>query len=210
MATRKIIDIEQNGEKVWPKGHAKAIFMSDGSTVEDAINGINNSGNGGEIQKTTEAEITEMGFTKNKGTVTKVKINGSEKSPDANGLVDLGTIEASSNGKKILSSDTTHVTLGVGISIVANTIYVYTVPLTALEIGDVSELEFELNEDYGESLICFTAGEVCPFTCADIVQWANGTPPEIEAGVSYELSIAATKLGNEYIYKAVLTPFKSV
>lgn len=40
MATRKIIDIERNGEKVWPKGHAKATFMSDGSTVEDAINSI--------------------------------------------------------------------------------------------------------------------------------------------------------------------------
>lgn len=37
MATRKIIDIKKNGEKVWPKGHAKAIYMSDGTTVEDAF-----------------------------------------------------------------------------------------------------------------------------------------------------------------------------
>lgn len=37
MATRKIIDPKQNGEKVWPKGHAKAIFMSDETTVEDAF-----------------------------------------------------------------------------------------------------------------------------------------------------------------------------
>lgn len=44
MATRKIIDIEQNGEKVWPKGHAKATYMSDGSTVEDAINQIGTGG----------------------------------------------------------------------------------------------------------------------------------------------------------------------
>jgi hypothetical protein len=40
MTTRKIIDPKQNGEKVWLKGHAKAIYMSDGSTVEDAINNI--------------------------------------------------------------------------------------------------------------------------------------------------------------------------
>ena len=33
-----------------------------------------------------------------KGTVTKVKINGSEKSPDSNGMVDLGTIESSGEG----------------------------------------------------------------------------------------------------------------
>lgn len=44
MATRKIIDAEHNGEKVWIKGHAKAIYMSDGSTVEDTINNIQTGG----------------------------------------------------------------------------------------------------------------------------------------------------------------------
>lgn len=42
MSTRKIkdiIDLETN-ELVYPKTHAKATFMSDGSTVEDAINAI--------------------------------------------------------------------------------------------------------------------------------------------------------------------------
>lgn len=38
MSIRKIIDPKHNGEKVWLKGHAQAIYMSDGSTVEDAIN----------------------------------------------------------------------------------------------------------------------------------------------------------------------------
>lgn len=37
MSTRKIIDTKQNGEKVWPKGHTKANYMSDDSTVEDTI-----------------------------------------------------------------------------------------------------------------------------------------------------------------------------
>lgn len=40
MSTRKIIDPKQNGEKVWPKGHTKAIYMSDDSTVEDTIKNI--------------------------------------------------------------------------------------------------------------------------------------------------------------------------
>ena len=59
MATRKIIDIEHNGEKVWPKGHAKAIYMSSGSTVEDAINSL-------EIpsldEYVTESELNNKGF----------------------------------------------------------------------------------------------------------------------------------------------------
>lgn len=46
MTTRKIIDIEQNGKKVWPKGHAKATFMSDGRNVEEAINQIDTGGGG--------------------------------------------------------------------------------------------------------------------------------------------------------------------
>jgi hypothetical protein len=40
MATRKIIDAKHNGEMVWLKSHAKATFMSNGATVEDAINSI--------------------------------------------------------------------------------------------------------------------------------------------------------------------------
>ena len=56
------------------------------------------------------------------------------------------------------------------------------------------------------------------FTMADVVGifvfpenllWANGKIPTIEAGASYELSIVATKLTDEYIYKAVLTSFKA-
>lgn len=46
MTTRKIIDPKQNGEKVWLKSHAKATFMSNGSTVEDTINNIQTDGGG--------------------------------------------------------------------------------------------------------------------------------------------------------------------
>lgn len=47
-------------------------------------------GEGGEVQKTTEAEILAMGFTKNQGTITEVKMNGVSKG--TSGVVDLGTI----------------------------------------------------------------------------------------------------------------------
>lgn len=59
MPTRKIIDAKHNGEKVWLKGHAKAIYMSDGSTVEDTINSI-------EIpsldEYVTETELNDKGY----------------------------------------------------------------------------------------------------------------------------------------------------
>ena len=47
-------------------------------------------GEGGEVQKTTEEEILAMGFTKNKGTITEVKMNGESKG--TSGVVDLGTV----------------------------------------------------------------------------------------------------------------------
>lgn len=50
MATRKIKDAKDltTGEKIYFKGHAKATFMSDGRTVEDAIaSGGGNGGGGG-------------------------------------------------------------------------------------------------------------------------------------------------------------------
>ena len=55
--------------------------------------GISGGGGEGEVQKTTEAEIAAMGFTKNEGTVTGVLVNGESKSPNSAGVVDLGEIE---------------------------------------------------------------------------------------------------------------------
>lgn len=48
MSTRKIKDAKdlRDGSLIYFKGHAKATYMSDGSTVEDAINAINQNGGG--------------------------------------------------------------------------------------------------------------------------------------------------------------------
>jgi hypothetical protein len=114
MATRKIKDAKDlnDGSLIYFKGHAKATYMSDGSTVEDAINNI-----GGGIDLSdyatkeelnskqdniTDLETIRQGAAKGatalqsyteqyKGTVTGVKINGSTKNP-SNGVVDLGTV----------------------------------------------------------------------------------------------------------------------
>lgn len=78
MATRKIIDAEQDGEKVWIKSHAKATFLSDGSTVEDVINNIQ-TGEGGITTETdpifsasVAAKITNENITSWNNKVDKV------------------------------------------------------------------------------------------------------------------------------------------
>lgn len=56
----------------------------------EALLDIVQQGGSGEVEKTTEAEITAMGFTKNIGTITEVKMNGASKG--TSGVVDLGTV----------------------------------------------------------------------------------------------------------------------
>lgn len=60
MATRKIVDAKQNGEKVYIRGHAQATFMSNGSSVEDAINSISNSGGGDNPTQSNDIYYTEF------------------------------------------------------------------------------------------------------------------------------------------------------
>lgn len=55
-----------------------------------AQGGTGGGGGDGEVQKTTETEILAMGFTKNLGTITEVKMNGASKG--TSGVVDLGTV----------------------------------------------------------------------------------------------------------------------
>jgi hypothetical protein len=59
-----------------------------GKQVEEMLDQVANGEVGGETL--TEADIAAMGFTKNEGTITEVKMNGVSKG--TSGVVDLGTV----------------------------------------------------------------------------------------------------------------------
>ena len=67
---------------------------------------------------------------------------------------------------------------------------------------------------YAEYTIIFKTGGSVDYegelVLPSYVLWANGTTPTLEAQTNYELSISATKIDDEYVYKAVLVPFKPV
>lgn len=89
-----------------------------------------------------------------------------------------------------------------------NTIYVATEAITEGVAIRAIEPPTSFAAEYVLHLYLVDSGP-SPFTLPDTVIWANGvTPSDIETGIHYELSIVASKVGNEYIYKAVLTPFK--
>ena len=94
MSTRKVKDAKDlsTNELIYFKGHAKATYMSDGRNVEEAINqiGTGGGGGGGEGGSISESDIAAMGFTKNRGTITEVKMNGESKGTD--GVVELNDV----------------------------------------------------------------------------------------------------------------------
>lgn len=224
MSTRKIKDGKVDGEKVFFKGHAKATFMSDGRTVEDAINQVGTGGGGGGITTETDpifsaspaAKITDdnisawngkqdkladleairSGAAKGatalqveqyKGTVTSVKINGETKTPDANGVVDLGTIEGggSSSGGSSAYPRIDYMWTAGSETISPNTFHVWgSVTWLSIEFGEeisgvANEYLFQFTCDlYDESVI----------TLPDTIVWANGEPT-FDSGCTYQISV---------------------
>lgn len=83
-----------------------------------------------------------------KGTVTKVKINGSEKSPDSNGLVDLGTIEGGvTDTSNFVKYDSTSIAHGIIADGIQSKEYSY-VSLVLDRYGFSYRDEFDGNIDF--------------------------------------------------------------
>lgn len=89
-----------------------------------------------------------------------------------------------------------------------NKVYYCTDQIKSIHVDDITPP----TNDVAEYLVYFTTENIGaePSVFLSNLLWASGVAPTIEGGVTYELSIVATKLGGDYIYKAVLTPFKQI
>ena len=83
-----------------------------GRDVEAPILLAENAGTSGQVLTSQGAGKTPQWTTPTKGTVTQVKINGTTKSPNSAGLVDLGTISGGS-GVQILTPTNNTITLSI-------------------------------------------------------------------------------------------------
>ena len=68
------------------------------------------------------------------------------------------------------------------------------------------------DKDVVEYIWYFKTGTMPILSLPSYIYWANGELPEIEDDTVYELSITATRYysTHDYIYKAVLVPFKTI
>lgn len=194
MSTRKIKDAKDlsTNELIYFKGHAQATYMSDGRTVEEAVNSMSGgSGGGGSIDTSNFATKTELAAKQDvisdidtirnnaanyKGTVTSVKINGQSKSPSS-GVVDLGYVN-----KKLTTTTSSSMTLSPNVYYRNTSTSLSTLTIT---LGSVSNSNI-MNEYFVEFT---TRSAGTTVSLPSTVKWANGEKPTFEAGTTYQISI---------------------
>lgn len=194
MSTRKIKDAKDlsTNELIYFKGHAQATYMSDGRTVEEAVNSMSGgSGEGGSIDTSNFATKTELAAKQDvisdidtirtnaanyKGTVTSVKINGQSKSPSI-GVVDLGYIN-----KQLSTSTSSSMTLSPNIYYRNTNTSLSSLTIT---LGGVSNSNI-INEYFVEFTTRSTGTTV---SLPSSIKWVNGETPTFENGKTYQISI---------------------
>lgn len=208
MANRKIKDAKdlQTNELVYFRGHAKATYMSDGRTVEDAVNsmsGGSSTGSGADMSNYyTKAQIDAKGFITGIPAeyVTETELNSKgylTSHQDISGKQDKlvsGTNIKTVNGTSILGSGNINTNkplqTSTSTSMALNPNVYYRNTSTSL-----SRLTITLNAEtdstiLNEYLVEFTTrSSGTTITLPSSVKWANGETPTFEASTTYQISI---------------------
>ena len=196
MANRLISDAKdlKTGELIYFRGHAKATYMSNGATVEDAINSISSGGSGGSgadmTNYYTKAQIDAKGYLtsipseyvtdselNNKGYLTS---HQDIKTINGTSLIGSGNIVI--GYKPLQTSTSTTMTLSPNIYY-RNT----NTSLTRLTINLGSESDSSILNEYLVEFTTRSSGTT--ITLPSSVKWANGETPTFEASTTYQISI---------------------
>lgn len=190
MTTRKIKDAKDlsTNELIYFKGHAQATYMSDGRTVEDAVNSMSGGGSIDTSNLVTKDELAQKqdvisdidtirtNAENYKGTVTSVKVDNVSKS-QSSGIVDLGYIN-----KQLSSSTSSSMTLYPNIYYRNTSTSLSTLTIT---LGSVSNSNI-INEYFVEFT---TRSSGTTVSLPSTIKWANGETPAFEASTTYQISI---------------------
>ena len=163
MATRQIKDAKDltTNELIYFKGHAQATYMSDGRTVEEAVNSMSGESGG---------SIDTSNF------ITSIKVDNVSKNP-SNGEVDLGYVN-----KQLVTSTSSSMTLSPNIYYRNTNTSLSSLTIT---LGSISNSNI-LNEYFVEFT---TRSSGTTISLPSSIKWANGVTPTFESGKTYQISI---------------------
>lgn len=196
MANRLIKDAKdlQTNELVYFRGHAKATYMSDGRTVEDAVNNMSSgsgSGTGADMSNYyTKAQIDAKGYITSIPSeyVTETELNNKgyltshQDIKTINGTSLIGSGNVIVGYKPLQTSTSTTMTLSPNIYY-RNT----NTALSRLTITLGSESDSTILNEYLVEFTTRSSGTT--ITLPSSVKWANGETPTFEASTTYQISI---------------------
>jgi hypothetical protein len=186
---------------LYPYTKASAVQIDDGQTAQDKFDtmvttfadGLLKDGNGEQFFPRTIAERVTVG--------------------DQNLSEYLAGLGSSSGGdsETIVTENSLAPAFQSTGQIKNNGVYVLTSNILSLTINN---LAFSVHpKDYESFTMIFTTANSASFGGVSFPadwQWANGVAPNVEKGVTYELSVTYIKFGSSVKYNAILTPFKAV
>ena len=195
MADRILKDAKdpKNNNLNYFRGHAKATYMSDGRTVEDAINNIGNGsgGNGADMTNYyTKAQIDAKGYLtsipseyvtdselNNKGYLTSHQdiktINGTSLIGSGDITIGYKSLQTSTSNSMTLTPNVYHRNTSTTLSTLT------------INLGATSDTTI-LNEYFVE-FTTRSAGTTVSLPSS--IKWANGETPTFEASTTYQISI---------------------
>lgn len=197
MADRILKDAKdlKTGELIYFRGHAKATYMSNGATVEDAINSIGSGGSGGGTGADmtnyyTKAQIDAKGYLTSIPSeyVTDSELNNKgyltshQDIKTINGTSLIGSGNVTIGYKPLQTSTSTTMTLSPNIYY-RNT----NTSLSRLTITLGSESDSSILNEYLVEFTTRSSGTM--ITLPSSVKWANGETPTFEASTTYQISI---------------------
>lgn len=179
MATRQIKDAKDltTNELIYFKGHAKATYMSDGTTVEDAINSMG-GGSGGSTDLSnyyTKAEVDSALEDKQETLSSGQNI----KTVNGQSLLGSGNIQA---GHKPLTTTT-----ATSIALSPNVYYRKTNTSSSLTITLATATDSTILNEYLIEFTTVSSGTTVSLPSS--VKWANGETPTFENSCTYQISI---------------------
>ena len=196
MANRLIKDAKdlKTKELIYFRGHAKATYMSNGATVEDAINSISSGGSGGSgadmTNYYTKAQIDAKGYLTSIPSeyVTDSELNNKGYLTSHQDIKTINGTSLIGSGNIIIGYKPLQTSTSTTMTLSPNIYYRNTnTSLSRLTITLGSESDSSILNEYLVEFTTRSSGTTVLLPSS--VKWANGETPTFEASTTYQISI---------------------